>query len=102
VRQVLIRRRIMHNGIGYDQEPMYVEAVREEGAPGRAGLARDFMKIECRHCNAAYHLYHDGAGLSVLRDYFLRASSEISGEHPSHSPRIVLEERLSALRKESS
>lgn len=70
---------------------MYVEAVREEAVPSKAGLVRDFMKIECRHCGAAYHLYHDGVGLTALRDYFLRASWAISGEHLQHSPLIVLE-----------
>lgn len=92
----------MHNGIGYDQKPMYVEAVREEAAPSKAGLVRDFMKIECRHCNTAYHLYHDGGGLSVLRDYFLRASLEISREHPDHRPQIVLGEHSTAVRKQAS
>jgi hypothetical protein len=48
----------MHEGIGYHQQPMYVEAVREEAVPSKAGLVRDFIKIECRHCEAAYHLYH--------------------------------------------
>ena len=81
----------MHEGIGYHQQPMYVEAVREEAVPSKAGLVRDFMKIECRHCGDAYHLYHDGVGLNVLRDYFLRASREIHGVHPHHSPLIVLE-----------
>jgi len=70
---------------------MYVEAVREEAAPSKEGLVRDFMKVECRHCRAAYHLYHDGLGLTPLRDYFLRASWEISRQHPHHSPLIVLE-----------
>lgn len=49
------------------------------------------MKIECQHCGAAYHLYHDGVGLHVLRDYFLRARREIHREHPNHSRLIVLE-----------
>lgn len=92
----------MHNGIGYDQEPMYVEAVREEAVPTKADLVRDFMKIACRHCNTVYHLYHDGAGLTVLRDYFLRASSEISREHPNHSVLIVLEGHSTALGKQAS
>ncbi len=70
---------------------MYVEAVRKEAVPSKAGLVRDFMKVECRHCETAYYLYHDGVGLNALRDYFLRASWEISGEHPDHSALIVLE-----------
>lgn len=51
---------------------MHVEAVQEEATPTREGLVRDFMKIECRHCTAAYYLYHEGMGLNVLRDYFYK------------------------------
>ena len=70
---------------------MYVEAVREGSPPSRTGLVRDFMRIECRRCKAAYHLYHDGVGLNLLRDYFFQASFEIGREHPDHSPSIGLE-----------
>ena len=69
---------------------MHVEAVQEAATPTREALVRDFMKIECRHCAAAYHLYHDGVGLNVLRDYFLQASWEISRQHPNHSRVISL------------
>ena len=72
-------------------EPMYVEAVREGAVPVRAGLVQGYMKIQCRQCMTAYHLSHDGAGLKLLRDYFLRASRQISGEHPNHSRVIILE-----------
>jgi hypothetical protein len=66
----------MHRGIGYDQQSMHVEVVQEEATPTREGLVRDFMKIKCRHCTVAYHLYHDGLALNVLRDSFLQASRE--------------------------
>jgi hypothetical protein len=75
---------------------MYVEAVREESPPSRAGLVRDFMRIECRSCKAAYHLYHDGVRLKLLRDYFFQASFEIGREHPDHSPSISLEPHSTA------
>jgi hypothetical protein len=68
-------------------EPMYDEAVREGAVPIRVGLVQDYMKIQCRQCVVAYRLYHDGAGLKQLRDYFLQASSE----HPNHSRVILLE-----------
>jgi len=37
----------------------------------------------------AYHLYHDGLEMKLLKRYFLRASWEISGEHPKHNSVIV-------------
>jgi hypothetical protein len=77
--------RLCTGRIGYDQQSMHVEAVQEEALPTREGLVRDFMKIECRHCAAAYHLYHDGLALNVLRDFFLQASWEMSHQHPNHS-----------------
>ena len=49
------------------------------------------MKIECPQCWVAYHLYHDGMEIKVLRGCFLQANWQISGEHPDHSPVIVLE-----------
>ena len=49
------------------------------------------MKIECPQCWVAYHLYHDGMEMKVLRGYFLRANWQISGEHPKHNPVVVLE-----------
>ena len=92
----------MHRRIGYDHKSMYVEAVQVEAAPTREGLVRDFMKIEWRHCAAAYHLYHDGLGLNVLRDYFLQASSEISRQHPNHDRVISLPEHSIAAHKRAS
>jgi hypothetical protein len=81
---------------------MYIEAVREKVVPTNSNLVRDFMKIECRQCTAAYHLYHDGAGLNVLGEYFLRASLEISREHPDHRRVIVLEPHSSAVNEQAS
>lgn len=81
---------------------MHVEAVQLGAAPTREGLVRDFMKIECRQCPAAYHLYHDGAGLNVLRDYFLQASWEISRQHPYHDRVISLAEHSTAAHKRAS
>ncbi len=92
----------MHRMIGYDQESMHVEAVRADAAPTREGLVRDFVKIECRHCGAAYHLYHDGLELDVLRDYFLQASWEISRQHPNHDKVISLTERSAITRERAS
>ena len=93
---------LMHRGIGYDQQSMHVEAVQVDAEPTREGLVRDFMKIECRHCGAAYHLYHDGAGLNVLRDYFLQASWEISRPHPKHDRVISLGEHSTTAHKRAS
>lgn len=81
---------------------MYVEAVLEYALPNRPRLVQDFMKIECRQCGAAYHLYHDGAGLKLLRDYFLRASRQISAEHPNHRRVIVLEKQSITAHKRAS
>jgi hypothetical protein len=53
---------------------MHIEAVRKDAAPSRTGLVQDYMKIECPQCWVAYHLYHDGMEMKVLRGYFLRAS----------------------------
>ena len=69
---------------------MHIEAVRKDASPSRTGLVQDYMKIECPQCWVAYHLYHDGLELKLLRGYFLRASWEISGEHPKHNPVIGL------------
>jgi hypothetical protein len=74
-----------------ESEAMHIEAVRIDAAPSRTGLMQDYMKIECPQCWVAYHLYHDGMEMKVLRGYFLRASWQISGEHPDHSPVIVFE-----------
>lgn len=92
----------MHRRIGYDQKLMHVEAVQGEATPTREGLVRDFMKIECRHCTAAYRLYHDGVGLNMLRDYFLPASWEINREHPNHSRVILLEKHSIAVHERAS
>jgi hypothetical protein len=81
---------------------MYVEAVREDTVPTCAGLVQDFMKIQCRECMAAYRRYHDGAGSKLLRDYFLRASRQISNEHPNHSRVILLETASVAAEKKAS
>lgn len=70
---------------------MHVEAVRNDAVPSRTGLVHDYMTIECPQCWVAYHLYHDGMEMKELRGYFLRANWEISGEHPDHSPVIVLD-----------
>ena len=72
-------------------EAMHIEAVRKDAAPSQTGLVQDYMKIECPQCWVAYHLYHDEMEMKVLRGYFLRASWQISGEHPNHSPVIVFE-----------
>ena len=80
----------MHRGIEYYQQSMYVEAVQEEATPSREKLVRDFMKIECRHCTVAYHLYHVGLALNVLHDFFLQASWEIRRQHPDHDKVISL------------
>jgi hypothetical protein len=64
-------------------EPMYVEAVLEAAVPIRAGLVQDYMKTQCRQCMTAYHLYHDGDGLKLLRDYFLRASRKSAVNIPT-------------------
>lgn len=93
---------LMHCGIGYDRNSMHVEPVQVAATPTRVGLVRDFMKIECRHCTAAYHLYHDGVGLKVLRDYFLQASREISRQHPDHGRVIPLAEDSVAAHKQAS
>jgi hypothetical protein len=93
---------LMHRGIGYDQQSMHVEAVQADAGPTREGLVRDFMKIECRLCGAAYHLFHDGVGLNVLRDYFLQASWEISRQHPNHRRVISLPEHSSMADKRAS
>jgi hypothetical protein len=74
-----------------EYEEMYVEAVRKDAAPSRIGLIQDDTNVECPQCWAAYHLYHDGMDVKLLRGYFLRASWQVSGEHPNHSPVIVLE-----------
>lgn len=81
---------------------MHVEAVQEEATPTRQGLVRDFMKIECRHCTVAYHLYHDGLALNVLRDFFLQTSWEITRQHPDHSKVISLEKHSIAVRERAS
>ena len=81
---------------------MYVEAVQVDAAPTREGLVPDFMKIECRHCAAAYQLYHDGLGLNVLREYFLQASREISRQHPNHDRVISLTGHSTASHKRAS
>jgi hypothetical protein len=81
---------------------MYVEAVQEEATPTRESLVRDFMKIECRHCTVAYHLYHDGLALNVLRDFFLQASWQISRQHPDHSNVISLEKHSIPVRGRAS
>ena len=73
-----------------------------DAAPTREGLMRDFMKIECWQCAAAYHLYHDGAKLNVLRDYFLQASSEISRQHPNRNRVISVAEHSTASHKRAS
>ena len=67
---------------------MHIEAVRKDAAPTRTGLVKDYMRIECPQCWAAYHLYHDGLQMELLRGYFF---AEISGEHPKHNPVIVFE-----------
>ncbi len=74
-----------------ESEAMRIEAVRKDAAPSRTGRVQDYMKIECPRCWVAYHLYHDGMEMKVPRGYFLRASWQISGEHPDHSPVIVFE-----------
>ena len=66
---------------------MHIEPVRKDAT----GLVQDYMKIEGPQCWVAYHLYHDGLQMKLLRRYFLRASWEISAEHPKHNPVIVFE-----------
>jgi hypothetical protein len=83
-------------------ELMHVEAVRKDAAPSRTGLVQDYMKIECPQCWAAYHLYHDGMEMKVLRGYFLRANWQISGEHPDHNPVIVLENSSTVTQEKAS
>lgn len=70
---------------------MHIEAVRKDASPSRTGLVQDYMKIECPQCWVAYHLYHDGLKMKLLRGYFLRANWEISSQHPKHNPVIFFE-----------
>src|SRR5258705_13850683 len=68
----------------------------KDAAPSRTWLVQGYMKIECPQCWVACHLYHDGMEMKVLRGYFLRASWQISDEHPDHSPAIDFEPSLVA------
>ena len=88
--------------IRLELEAMHVEAVRTDAAPSRTGLVQDYMKIECPQCWAAYHLYHDGMGMKLLRGYLLRANWQISGEHPNHSTVIVLEPSSAVAQEKAS
>lgn len=81
---------------------MRIEAVRQDAEPASAELVQDFMRIQCRQCTVTYCLCHDGVGLKQLRDYFLRASWQISGEHPNHSRIIELEAQSLARGKRAS
>ena len=81
---------------------MHVEAVRTDGAPSRTGLVRDYMRIECPQCWTAYHLHHDGLEMKLLRGYCLRASWEISGEHPKHNLVIVFENSSAVAQEKAS
>ncbi len=81
---------------------MHIEAVRKDASPSRTGLVQDYMKIECPRCWVAYHLYHDGLEVKLLRGYFLRASWEISGEHPKHNPVIVFENSPAVAQEKAS
>jgi hypothetical protein len=83
-------------------EPMHVEAVRNDAAPSRTGLVQDYVRIECPQCWAAYYLYHDGMEVRLLRGYFLRASWQISGEHPNHNPVIVFENSSAVTQEKAS
>ena len=49
---------------------MHIEAVRKDASPSRTGLVQDYMKIECPQCWVAYHLYHDGLEVKLLRGIF--------------------------------
>ena len=40
--------------------------------------------------------------MKLLRDYFLRASWQISGEHPDHSQVVVLETHAAVAEKKAS
>ena len=81
---------------------MHVEAVRNDAAPSRTGLVQDYMKLECPQCWAAYHLYHDGMEMKLLRGYSLRANWQISGEHPNHNPVIVFENSSAVTQEKAS
>lgn len=83
-------------------QTMYVEAVREGASPTRAGLVQDFMKVECRECKASYRLFHDGAELKRLRDFFLQVSWQINREHPIHREVIVVGTHPAAAHRKAS
>lgn len=92
----------VHTTHPLELEAMHVEAVRTDAAPSRTGLVQDYMKIECPQCWVAYHLYHGGMEMKLLRGYLLRANWQISGEHPNHSPVIVLEPSSAVAQKKAS
>ena len=81
---------------------MHIEAVRKDASPTRTGLVKDYMRIECPQCWVAYHLYHDGLKMKLLRGYFLRANWEISSQHPKHNPVIVFETSSAVAQEKAS
>jgi hypothetical protein len=70
--------------------------------PSRTELVPGLHEDRMPTVLAAYHLYHDRVEMKLLRGYFLRANWQISGEHPDHSPVIVLEPSSAVAQEKAS